>query len=136
MTINEAIQEFEDEAYHHGLHPVISDEAKAKALWALREYASLHEQLGHVTAAALALWGAEAQTLMMFEEMAELQKELCKNARGKDNRKEIAEEIADVRIMLDQMEILHNCKELSRQYKVEKLLRLLDRIEEAQKEEE
>lgn len=63
------------------------------------------EQLGHVTAAALALWGAEAQTLMMFEEMAELQKELCKNARGKDNRAEIAEEIADVRIMLDQMEI-------------------------------
>lgn len=86
--------------------------------------------------AALALWGAEAQTLMMFEEMAELQKELCKNARGKDNRKEIAEEIADVRIMLDQMEILHDCRELSQQYKVEKLLRLLDRIEEAQKEEE
>lgn len=85
--------------------------------------------------AALALWGAEAQTLMAFEEMAELQKELCKNARGKDNRAEIAEEIADVRIMLDQMEILHNCKELSRQYKVEKLLRLQDRIEEAQKEE-
>ena len=84
--------------------------------------------------AALALWGAEAQTLMMFEEMAELQKELCKNARGKDNREEIAEEIADVRIMLDQMEILHNCKELSRQYKVEKLLRLQDRIEGAQKE--
>ena len=51
---------------------------------------------------------------MMFEEMAELQKELCKNARGKDNRAEIAEEIADVHIMLDQMEILPNCKELSR----------------------
>ena len=84
---------------------------------------------------APALWGAEAQTLMMFEEMAELQKELCKNARGKDNRKEIAEEIADVRIMLDQMEILHDCRELSQQYKVEKLLRLLDRIKEAQKEE-
>ena len=119
MTINEAIQEFEDEAYRHSLHPVISDGAKAKALWALRECASLHEQLGHVAAAALALWGAEAQTLMMFEEMAELQKELCKNARGKDNRAEIAEEIADVRIMLDQMEILHDCRELSRQYKVE-----------------
>lgn len=68
--------------------------------------------------AALALWGAEAQTLMMFEEMAELQKELCKNARGKDNRAEIAEEIADVRIMLDQMEILHDCRELSHQYKL------------------
>lgn len=37
MTVNEAIQEFEDEAYHHSLHPTISDEAKAKALQALRE---------------------------------------------------------------------------------------------------
>ena len=35
--------------------------------------------------AALAAWGADAQTLMVFEEMAELQKELCKAARGKDN---------------------------------------------------
>ena len=32
--------------------------------------------------AALEKWGADAQTLMVFEEMAELQKELCKNARG------------------------------------------------------
>lgn len=35
---------------------------------------------------ALNKWGAEAQTLMVFEEMSELQKELCKHARGKDNR--------------------------------------------------
>ena len=40
MTVNEAIQEFEDEAYHHSLHPAISDEAKAKALQALREKAA------------------------------------------------------------------------------------------------
>ena len=33
---------------------------------------------------ALNKWGAEAQTLMVFEEMSELQKELCKHARGKD----------------------------------------------------
>jgi len=41
--------------------------------------------------AALAAWGADAQTLMVFEEMAELQKELCKAARGRDNREQIAE---------------------------------------------
>lgn len=28
--------------------------------------------------AAIEKWGADAQTLMVFEEMAELQKELCK----------------------------------------------------------
>lgn len=52
---------------------------------------------------ALEKWGADAQALMVFEEMAELQKELCKNARGKDNHGSIAEEIADVQVMLEQM---------------------------------
>ena len=47
--------------------------------------------------------GPDAQTLMAFEEMAELQKELCKHARGKHNRSAVAEEIADVQIMLEQM---------------------------------
>ena len=60
---------------------------------------------------ALTKWGAGMQTVMVFEEMAELQKELCKSLRGKDNRGYIAEEIADVRLMLDQMVILHDCAE-------------------------
>lgn len=66
--------------------------------------------------AALEKWGADAQTLMVFEEMAELEKELCKNARGKDNRGSIAEEIADVQIMLEQMIVLHNCRAMVRTY--------------------
>ena len=33
---------------------------------------------------ALDTYGAQAQTLMVMEEMSELQKELCKHARGKD----------------------------------------------------
>ena len=33
--------------------------------------------------AALEQWGPDAQTLMVFEEMSELQKELCKAARGR-----------------------------------------------------
>lgn len=79
--------------------------------------------------AALELWGPEAQTVMVFEEMSELQKELCKHARGKDNREAIAEEIADVRIMLEQMCILHNCDELAAEYEEKKLERLRERIE-------
>ena len=74
--------------------------------------------------AALAAWGADAQTLMVFEEMAELQKELCKAARGKDNREAIAEEIADVEIMLGQMKILHDCTKAAAAYKKSKLRRL------------
>ena len=80
---------------------------------------------------ALKTWGPSAQTNMMFEEMAELQKELCKNGRGKDNRSHIAEEIADVLIMLEQMMILHDCEELATAYKATKLHRLEDRIMEA-----
>ena len=77
---------------------------------------------------ALSTYGAEAQTMMVMEEMSELQKELCKHARGKDNQLSIAEEIADVLIMLDQMMILHDCESIVAQYKQEKLERLENRI--------
>ena len=80
---------------------------------------------------ALTKWGAGMQTVMVFEEMAELQKELCKNLRGKDNRGYIAEEIADVRIMLDQMEILHHCAEDVGVWRRVKLARLEKRLGEA-----
>lgn len=71
----------------------------------------------------------EAQITMVFEEMAELQKELCKSLRGKENRIEIAEEIADVEIMLAQMKLLFNIEEGVRRHKTLKLSRLKDRLE-------
>ena len=80
---------------------------------------------------AVETYGAQAQTLMVFEEMSELQKELCKHARGKDNREAIAEEIADVQIMLGQMMILHRCERLVEGYRSQKLERLTRRLEEA-----
>ena len=55
---------------------------------------------------ALAYYGPEAQIKMLYEEMAELQLAVCKNGRGADNLDNIAEEIADVGIMLDQMRLL------------------------------
>ena len=79
---------------------------------------------------ALTKWGAGMQTVMVFEEMAELQKELCKSLRGKDNRGYIAEEIADVRIMLDQMEVLHGCTVAVDTWRKVKLGRLDKMVEE------
>lgn len=77
---------------------------------------------------ALYKYGAAAQTMMVFEEMSELQKELCKNARGKDNKYLIAEEIADVQIMLEQMILLHGISgEVNRQHKL-KVQRLYDNL--------
>lgn len=81
--------------------------------------------------AALEAFGAEAQMVMAIEEMSELTKELCKHRRGRDNVEAIAEEIADVEIMLRQMVMLFDCAgqvETFRRYKLERLAR---RVEEA-----
>lgn len=77
---------------------------------------------------ALETYGAQMQTLMVFEEMSELQKELIKDARGCSNNNAIAEEIADVEIMLEQMKILHNCKDKVDAIRTQKIGRLLDRM--------
>lgn len=82
--------------------------------------------------AALEKWGEASQTLMVFEEMSELQKELCKSLRGRQNKDAIAEEIADVLITLNQMVILHDCEKEVEEWKARKLRRLEERILEAE----
>lgn len=81
--------------------------------------------------AALETFGARAQVLMAIEEMSELTKELCKNDRGRENATHIAEEIADVEIMLGQMKILFDCMGTVDKFRWYKLSRLARRIEEA-----
>lgn len=98
------------------------------------EMRMLEKESENICRAALQAYGAEAQTLMVFEEMAELQKALCKKARGAENVDSIAEEIADVRIMLDQMAILHNCAAAADQYKNSKLQRLKNRIADVERD--
>ena len=80
--------------------------------------------------AALETFGKELQVTMAIEEMSELAKELCKRCRGRDNVEAIAEEIADVQIMLQQLVILFDCKETVDKYRQYKLERLAGRIEE------
>lgn len=79
---------------------------------------------------ALDTYGADAQTTMVFEEMAELQKELCKHARGSDNKAHIAEEIADCLIMLEQMQLLFDIRDDVSRIAVAKLARLKERLDE------
>lgn len=45
---------------------------------------------------AIQTYGKEAQTRMLFEEMAELQNALCKLSRGRGTVSDVCEEIADV----------------------------------------
>ena len=81
-----------------------------------------------ILSAALETFGAELQTLMVMEEMAELTKELCKHARGADNTDAIAEEMADVYIMLSQMELLHDVEDRVIWWYNAKLARLEERL--------
>ena len=82
--------------------------------------------------AAIEEFGEAAQVTMVFEEMAELQKELCKWMRNGESVvavHHIAEEIADVEIMLDQMKLIFDCAELSQGCRRAKIARLAGRIE-------
>lgn len=113
----------------NGAHIIIDEDGKGcqKPLKRTEETTTSETE---IYKAALGKWGPEAQTLMVFEEMSELQKELCKAARGKDNKEAIAEEIADVYIMLRQMATLHQCEKAVEGYKTQKLERLAARIKE------
>lgn len=48
----------------------------------------------------------DKQVVVAIEELSELQKELCKHLRGKINIENVIEEMADVYIMLSQMQML------------------------------
>lgn len=79
---------------------------------------------------AVQTWGKETQTDMMIEEMAELTKEILNERRGRNHN--IAEEMADVQIMLAQMEIMfQNAEEVGRIF-WEKIARLDQRLKEKQ----
>lgn len=82
-----------------------------------------------IFAHAIAKWGAQAQVMMVYEEMAELQKELCKNWRGKDNIEQIADEVADVEIMLDQLKMIYEIENKVREHRAFKVARLRQRLE-------
>lgn len=86
---------------------------------------------------ALRTWGAEAQTRMLFEEIGELLQAVCKAGRVEnwEQRVEvwhnIAEEIADVKIMLGQMEVLFDVEDAVEACKEEKITRLAERLKKA-----
>jgi NTP pyrophosphatase (non-canonical NTP hydrolase) len=63
----------------------------------------------NVIVEAIETFGKDNQCRIAIEEMSELTKEICKNFRGAPNVDHIAEEIADVKIMLMQLELIFDC---------------------------
>ena len=82
----------------------------------------------------LETFGAEWQVRKCLEELAELGVAVPHCYDGKDKPGHVAEEIADVGIMLEQMAMLFNCETEVERMRRYKLRRLEQRIEEARHE--
>lgn len=79
---------------------------------------------------AIDTWGADMQIDMFIEEASELIQALIKYKRGKGDLNNIAEEIADVSIMLEQMAMMFDCHNKSVGFKKFKLARLKNTLNE------
>lgn len=84
--------------------------------------------MSNVLNQAIRKWGPDMQQAIAIEEMSELTKELCKYKRGAQNFNQIAEEIADVEIMMEQLKIMFDCHWQVDVYRGEKIKRLAERI--------
>lgn len=82
-----------------------------------------------ILAKAISTYGKDSKENMAIEEMSELTKEICKHKRGEDNRLALAEEVADVRIMLEQLIMMYDIGHLVDVMVERKVKRLEERIE-------
>ena len=87
-----------------------------------------YEDRKKIYQAALRKWGADLQTMMAVEEMSELTKEICKIKRGKMDLDALADEIADVTIMLEQLREIYGLNDAVCDHMDAKILRLQSRV--------
>lgn len=87
-----------------------------------------YEERSKIYAEAAETFGNNMQIVVALEELSEVQKELCKALRGKINIFNLAEEVADATIMLEQIRQMFNINEQVCGYMDEKVLRLRQRI--------
>ncbi len=78
--------------------------------------------------AALRAWGADAQMNQCAEECGELIAALNRFRRGRSTEAAVAEELADVSIMLEQMTLIfcQDSVEIAKAHKLERLRQLLN----------
>ena len=82
---------------------------------------------------AKATWGIDARVTKAIEELSELQKELCKFLLDDGSMAHIIEEIADVKIMVEQLELIFECKAAVKTVKESKFLRLSAKLDAEEK---
>ena len=79
-----------------------------------------------IFASAISVFGAEHQEDIAIEEMSELTQAVLHNRRGRASN--IPEEIADVLIAVEQLIMIHDCREEVNGIKYHKLMRLQENI--------
>lgn len=120
--------------------PCIRTEEQDKIIFSLEEQIkrllNIDLEREKIYMKAIETYGEEAQITMVFEEGSELQKALCKYLRKEHTMNKIellpsiAEEIADVEIMLEQMKLLFGINNEVENFKVFKVDRLKERLKE------
>lgn len=81
-----------------------------------------------VVGRALKTYGADNQKIVAIEELSELQKEVAKDLRGQYNKWNVAEEIADCLIMIEQLRVMYDIDDLITRFINSKFDRLLERV--------
>lgn len=147
MEINKAIEYFEKEVEFCRKAPagnpvetttdwIMALEANKAALEALLncDLARRNKEEGSETCkAALDIFGVEAQIIKLHEEIGEFMEAFAKCLNDRDTVSHVAEEIADVSIMLAQMAVLLDCEKEVEWQRMCKMARLEKRIEDAKK---
>lgn len=79
---------------------------------------------------AIKQYGEANQLIVLFEEMSELQKEVCKSIRynKRQLKPKIAEELADVEIMLEQLKIIFDIDDDVEGWRLDKVVRLKENL--------
>ena len=89
----------------------------------------VHTKGSYICKKAVKIFGKDLQEMIFIEECGELFQALSKKRRGFKGAN-IAEEIADVEIALEQLKHIHKCHWEVERWKDKKLMRLCGRIEE------
>lgn len=84
---------------------------------------------------AIMNFGEKNQMIVAMEECSELIKEISKILRGKGDIEHLAEEMADVDIMIDQLVMIFYCADLVVAKRREKLKRLKELVNESEENE-
>lgn len=95
-----------------------------------------YEQRAKVYRAATHAYDEGMQAIIAIEEMSELTKALCKAFRGRMDREAVAEEIADVTIMMEQLRVTFDMNNAVSDAMDFKISRLAQRIDAAEKGDE